>query len=77
MPFIWSDPHQVKIYIFLIIAISINIVTFTPFLLQKEISYIQHIMLFSVLFSIINGLLEECIWRGILLHQFTNQFDEK
>jgi len=44
MPFIWSDPHQVKIYIFLIIAISINIVTFTPFLLQKEISYIQHIM---------------------------------
>ncbi|WP_240517480.1 hypothetical protein [Bacillus pseudomycoides] len=77
MPFIWSDPHQVKIYIFLIIAISINIVTFTPFLLQKEISYIQHIMLFAVLFSIINGLLEECIWRGILLHQFTNQFDEK
>ncbi|CAI8772298.1 CPBP family intramembrane metalloprotease [Bacillus sp. IT-79MI2] len=30
-----------------------------------------------VLFSIINGVLEECIWRGILLHQFTNQFDEK
>jgi len=77
MPFIWSDPHQVKIYIFLIIAISINIVTFTPFLLQKEISYIQHIMLFAVLFSIINGVLEKCIWQGILLHQFTNQFDEK
>ncbi|WP_439740951.1 hypothetical protein [Bacillus pseudomycoides] len=77
VPFIWSGPHQVKIYIFLIIAISINIVTFTPFLLQKEISYIQHIMLFAVLFSIINGVLEECIWRGILLHQFTNQFDEK
>ncbi|WP_142315256.1 CPBP family intramembrane glutamic endopeptidase [Bacillus pseudomycoides] len=77
MPFIWSGPPQVKIYIFLIIAISINIVIFTPFLLQKEISYIQHIMLFAVLFSIINGVLEECIWRGILLHQFTNQFDEK
>ncbi|WP_017150726.1 CPBP family intramembrane glutamic endopeptidase [Bacillus bingmayongensis] len=77
MPFIWSGPHQVKIHIFLIIAISINIITFIPFLLQKDLSYIQHIILFSILFSIINGVLEECIWRGILLHQFTKQIGEK
>ncbi|WP_197030416.1 CPBP family intramembrane glutamic endopeptidase [Bacillus sp. UNC437CL72CviS29] len=77
MPFIWKGPHQVKIYLFLIIAISINIITFIPFLLQKDLSYIQHIMLFPILFSVINGALEECIGRGILLHQFTNQFGEK
>ncbi|PEY44491.1 abortive infection protein [Bacillus cereus] len=61
MPFIWKGPHQVKIYLFLIITISINIITFIPFLLQKDLSYIQHIMLFSILFSVINGVLEECI----------------
>ncbi|PEU19401.1 MULTISPECIES: CPBP family intramembrane glutamic endopeptidase [Bacillus] len=77
MPFIWSGPHQAKIYMFLIIAISINIITFTPFLLQKEWSYIQHILLFALLFSIINGVLEECIWRGILLRHFSNQLGEK
>lgn len=77
MPFIWRGPHQVKIYIFLIIAISINIMTFIPFLLQKEFSYIQHILPFALLFSIINGILEECIWRGILLYHFTNQLGEK
>lgn len=37
----------------------------------------QHILLFALLFSIVNGMLEECIWRGILLHYFSNQFGEK
>lgn len=36
----------------------------------------QHILLFALLFSIVNGMLEECIWRGILLHYFSNQFGE-
>ncbi|MDM5156555.1 CPBP family intramembrane metalloprotease [Bacillus sp. DX1.1] len=77
MPFIWSGPHRVKIPVFLIIAISINIITFIPFLFQKGLPYMQHILLFALLFSIVNGMLEECIWRGILLHYFSNQFGEK
>ncbi|MDM5190069.1 CPBP family intramembrane metalloprotease [Bacillus sp. DX4.1] len=66
-----------KIRVFLIIAISINIITFIPFLFQKGLPYMQHILLFALLFSIINGVLEECIRRGILLHHFTNHFGER
>lgn len=34
-------------------------------------------VLFALLFSLINGVLEEYIWQGILLRQFSNQLGEK
>lgn len=32
--------------------------------------YLQTMIIFALLFSVINGFLEEVIWRGILLHRF-------
>ncbi|MGG0188427.1 CPBP family intramembrane glutamic endopeptidase [Bacillus rhizoplanae] len=76
-PFIWRGPQEITIQLFLIIAISINIIVFIPFLFLKGLTYIQHVFLFAILFSIINAVLEEWIWRGILLTNFTKQVGEK
>ncbi|MFD3449319.1 CPBP family intramembrane glutamic endopeptidase [Microbacteriaceae bacterium 4G12] len=59
--------HSIKLSYFLLIGLLINIATFIPFILQKEVSYVKSILLFCLLFSFINSLFEEVIWRGILL----------
>lgn len=59
--------HSIKISYFLLIGLLINAASFTPFIVQQELSQIKSILLFCILFSIINGLLEEILWRGILL----------
>jgi membrane protease YdiL (CAAX protease family) len=59
--------HSIKLSYFMIIGLVISGVTFTPFILQQEISYLKSILFFCMLFSIINATLEELIWRGIVL----------
>nr|WP_270182374.1 CPBP family intramembrane glutamic endopeptidase [Alkalihalobacillus sp. CinArs1] len=39
---------------------------FLPLLFQ-EVSYIRSLLLFGVLFALINATLEEVIWRGVML----------
>ncbi|WP_445486842.1 CPBP family intramembrane glutamic endopeptidase [Niallia sp. 03133] len=62
MPF-----HSIKLSYFMIIGVIISGTVFIPFILEQEFSYIKSILLFGLLFSIINATLEELIWRGIML----------
>ncbi|MFE8694961.1 CPBP family intramembrane glutamic endopeptidase [Cytobacillus sp. FJAT-53684] len=76
-PFIWSGFHSISIKRFLLIAISINIAIFMPFILKSNLSISFHLLLFLLFFSIINGLLEEILWRGIILTSMVNLAGEK
>ncbi|WP_407637248.1 CPBP family intramembrane glutamic endopeptidase [Bacillus cihuensis] len=62
MPF-----HSIKLSYFLLIGIIISGISFIPFILQQEFSYIKSMLIFCLLFSIINATLEELIWRGFML----------
>ncbi|MFC0418058.1 lysostaphin resistance A-like protein [Cytobacillus solani] len=76
-PFIWDGFHSISIKGFLLFAISINIAIFTPFILKTNPSMSLHLLLFLLFFSIINGLLEEILWRGIILTSMVNLAGEK
>lgn len=62
MPF-----HSVKLSHFFLIGLIISTISFVPIIVQQELSYIESILLFTLLFSIINATLEELIWRGLML----------
>lgn len=76
-PFIWSGFHRTSVKSFLLIAITVNILVFAPFVIQNGWSYIEEIWLLAILFSITNSVLEEIIWRGNLLSRFSEQLGEK
>ena len=61
---------------FLTIAIFSNIVFFVVFIYLKGIDITLSLLLFGVAFSIVNGILEEIIWRGILLRRFMESTGE-
>jgi uncharacterized protein len=68
----WSNPidlpfHSMNTYYFWLIGIIVNIAIYTLFIVQKDIGFITQLLLFCILFSVINAVLEEVIWRGILL----------
>jgi uncharacterized protein len=77
IPFIWSGFHQSKIKYFLLIALTINLFTFMPFIIHNGWTYIQEVWLLAIIFSITNASLEEIIWRGALLSRFSEQLGEK
>jgi membrane protease YdiL (CAAX protease family) len=66
-PFIWSGFHSLKISTFLIVAISLNSLVFLPFILKQDGSFLQKVVMLAILFSVINAILEEILWRGYLL----------
>jgi uncharacterized protein len=76
-PFIWSGFHQTKVKFFLLIALTINVFTFMPFVIRNGWSLIQEVWLLTIIFSITNAVLEEVIWRGTLLSRFSEQLGEK
>jgi len=76
-PFIWSGFHQVKIKVFLAIALLINIAVMSPFMIINGWNAIMEILWFAIIFSFTNAILEELIWRGVLLSRFTEQLGEK
>lgn len=59
--------HTIKLLKFFIIGLLLTTVIFTPFIAQQGTSYIKSILLFCILFSLINSICEELLWRGILL----------
>jgi uncharacterized protein len=59
--------HSVKLSWFMLIGVMISGVSFIPLILQQELSDIKSLLLFCLLFSIINATLEEIIWRGVML----------
>lgn len=62
MPF-----HSIKISHFVLIGVLISAASFIPFIFQQELLHLQSILLFCLLFSLINAILEEVIWRGLML----------
>lgn len=76
-PFIWNGFHAVSIKAFLSIAISLNILAFFPFILNTKLNLGFSFYIFLFLFSMINGILEEVLWRGILLTRLVDLAGEK
>ncbi|TCN25016.1 CPBP family intramembrane glutamic endopeptidase [Mesobacillus foraminis] len=76
-PFIWSGFHQTKVKTFLIIALTVNVLIFTPFVIGKGWPFIKEIWLLTMIFSLTNAIFEELIWRGALLSSFSEQLGEK
>jgi uncharacterized protein len=68
----WKNPivlpfHKVNIFWFWMIGIVVNGMVYLFFIVQKDVEYIQSLLLFCLLFSVINAVFEEVIWRGIML----------
>jgi uncharacterized protein len=68
----WKNPivlpfHKVNSFWFWIIGIVVNVIVYLYFIVQKDIGYIQSLLLFCLFFSLINAVFEEVIWRGIIL----------
>lgn len=76
IPFIWSGFRQSKVHNFLLIAIIAISFAFMPFVIRNGWSNIQGIWLFTLAFCITN-VLEEIIWRGVLLSRFSEQLGDK
>lgn len=76
-PFIWNGFHTISIRLFLIIALTINIIAFMPLILRANITLGLSFLSFLILFSAINGILEEILWRGLLLTGMKNLAGEK
>lgn len=76
-PFIWSGFHRVSVARFLVIALAVNLAVFIPFFYTNGMSGIAEIWLLAIIFSVTNALLEELIWRGMLLSRFAEGMGEK
>ena len=68
----WKNPivlpfHKVSTFLFWLIGIVINVIIYVFFIVQKDIEYLQMLLLFCLFFSLINAVFEEVIWRGIML----------
>ncbi|MEH7247326.1 type II CAAX endopeptidase family protein [Neobacillus niacini] len=68
----WKNPivlpfHKINIFWFWIIGIVVNGTVYLFFIVQKDVEYLQSLFLFCLLFSLINAVFEEIIWRGIML----------
>lgn len=59
--------HSTSVFHFLLLGLIINVVIFASLIIQQEFSYLQSVVVFGLLFSIINSVFEEAIWRGIVL----------
>ncbi|MCA0987402.1 CPBP family intramembrane glutamic endopeptidase [Guptibacillus algicola] len=59
--------HSIKLHYFLLIGLLGSSTILIPIISYQEISYIQTMLIFGIVFAIINATLEEVIWRGFLL----------
>ncbi|URM31386.1 MULTISPECIES: type II CAAX endopeptidase family protein [Bacillaceae] len=76
-PFIWSGFHSIKIKYFLMIAILINFAAFAYSIFSANISFSRDFLIFLIGFSIVNGIMEELLWRGIILSRMAELSGEK
>lgn len=68
----WNNPivfpfHTLNIFWFWLIGIIVNGLVYLFFIVQKDLEDIQSLLLFCLFFSLINAVVEEVIWRGIML----------
>lgn len=76
-PFIWKGFHTVSIKTFLMIALSINVIAFIPLILKENMVLSLSFLTFLILFSAINAIIEEALWRGLLLTRMKDLAGEK
>ncbi|WP_394583879.1 CPBP family intramembrane glutamic endopeptidase [Cytobacillus firmus] len=76
-PFLWSGFHSIKIKHFLMIAIVINFAAFAYSIFSADSSFSRDFLIFLIGFSIVNGLMEELLWRGIILSRMAELSGEK
>ena len=74
----WKNPivlpfHTVTIFWFWLIGIVVNVIIYLVFIVHKDIESIPMLFLFCIFFSLINGVFEEVIWRGIMLSSLMEQ----
>jgi uncharacterized protein len=58
--------HAVPIFHFWFIGIIVNVAIYVPLIVRQGTETITSLLLFAFLFSLINAVLEEMIWRGPL-----------
>ncbi|UOQ49705.1 CPBP family intramembrane metalloprotease [Gracilibacillus caseinilyticus] len=75
VPLIWAGFRDTSVRSYLFIALLISGLAFLlPFILQQNGSFSWEIVGFMLIFSVMNAVLEEIIWRGFLLSHFVVSF---
>nr|WP_263324527.1 type II CAAX endopeptidase family protein [Neobacillus sp. Marseille-Q6967] len=59
--------HTIKVTYFFLIGLTVSSSILIPLFVYQGMSYVKSMLLFGILFALINATLEEIIWRGILL----------
>lgn len=75
-PFIWSGIVKDPIWRFLIISSTIIIFS-CSFIIDFEQPGLLSMFIYAILFSTVNSILEEILWRGYILHSFVSRWGEK
>ncbi|MCR2807998.1 CPBP family intramembrane glutamic endopeptidase [Paenibacillus soyae] len=76
IPWIWRGIRRTTVSRFYLIALSASGIAFLPFVIRNGWSQLQLYALFALLFAVIN-VLEELLWRGVLLSRYAEQLGEK
>lgn len=74
-PYISRGSCSIRVSYFLVQAVFINVLIFVPFILKNKLYLTGALILFAILFSLLNGIFEEVIWRGVLLKSFQEGLD--
>jgi len=68
----WKNPivlsfHTIHVFWFWIIGMVMNGIVYMVIIVQRDVENLPSLFWFCLLFSLINAIMEEVIWRGILL----------
>ncbi|MDQ6423650.1 type II CAAX endopeptidase family protein [Paenibacillus sp. LHD-117] len=75
-PFIWRGVFKDPIWRFLIIFSSMIVVSF-GFIIDFKQQDIVLLLVYALVFSIVNSILEEILWRGYILSRIVSDLGEK
>ncbi|MDF2856107.1 MAG: family intrarane metalloprotease [Neobacillus sp.] len=73
-PFVTHGFHSIKISLFLKLSILGNVAIFLPLIfIFGDWERMKDLLIFALLFSIVNAFLEELLWRGTLFQVLSNE----
>lgn len=76
LPFIWWGFKKISVRAFLIIFLTLHLLFLLHYMWKSEPIFLNSLME-ALLFSILNGVLVEVLWRGILLTRLVHIIGEK
>lgn len=76
-PFIWRGFHSLSAKQFLLAALLLNFLFMSPNIFSVKIPFQINFFVFLIGFSLVNGIFEELLWRGILLSRMTDLAGER